>query len=322
MNGRPRTLGGRLPAELVRPIISMSVLTVAVILVTANLAMGGALVDLDAAVGGLPYRHLWQEPLPVADWVDRIGQRAVGLPLMFLLVLVIWRRHGFHRPMIIAVLGTLGLNFIIGVLKLTTMRESPRSGGPEFFVGNLLYPSGHAGNVVFIYGLMAAFSLRYGLVHPRRRGIMVLGVAGLTVAMFVISIYRGTHWLTDLAVGAMIGGIMLEGSLLVDQEWDRLRAIVEPAWRRIAPDRTGTTSTSVPEGGRRLDHASGASPADGVGARHSTRGHVGGVIEREPPARRGDGGGPGRGGDVANSTVDPTGFRSGAGRAETPARPR
>lgn len=210
-----------------RSMVSMSLLAAGVVIITTNLALGGSLLALDKAIVDLEVRDNFRALLPFADWADRIGQRAVCLPLLFLLVFVIWRRYGFRRPIVIAIVGNLGLNFIVGVLKLATARQSPRSGEPEFFLGNVLYPSGHAGNVVFVYGLMAVFALRYGMVHPRRKPILVAGVAGITGLMFLISMYRDTHWLTDLVVGAMLGGIALELAMIADRQWPWIRSIAE-----------------------------------------------------------------------------------------------
>lgn len=212
---------------MMRPIVSTTLMMVATIAITANLALGGFLLKVDLFLANLDYRLTFSAPMPFADWSDRIGQRAVCLPLLFLLTFVIWRRYGFKRPIVIAVLGNLGLNFVVGVLKLATSRESPRTGIPDFFVGNVLFPSGHSGNVIFVYGLMAAFALRYALVHPRRKPVLTAGVAGLTVLMFIISIYRETHWFTDLVVGALLGGIALECALLVDRQWPWVRSVAE-----------------------------------------------------------------------------------------------
>lgn len=241
-------LAGRVgvsPAAM-RPVVSITLLTLGVVAITANLALGGGLLALDMWFAKLDYRIGFPAPMPFADWTDRIGQRAVCLPLLFLLTFVIWRRYGFKRPIVIAVLGNLGLNFVVGLLKLATYRESPRTGIPEFFVGNVLYPSGHSGNVVFVYGLMAAFALRYALVHPRRKPVLATGVAGLTVLMFIISLYRETHWLTDLVVGALLGGIALECALIIDRQWPWIRTLAERMLGAILR-RGGARRTTVAE---------------------------------------------------------------------------
>jgi PAP2 superfamily protein len=100
---------------------------------------------------------------------------------------------------------------------------------------NVLYPSGHAANVIFHYGLVVALMIRYGMVPSAlRRRLYVSFVVFLFVLMTWVSVYRHTHWFSDLIAGGMIGTALLVLCLAADREWTRLvplaRRLAGPTW--------------------------------------------------------------------------------------------
>ncbi len=201
----------------------------------ADLANDGISIRVDAFVSDIwtfkgPYSYL------VADQIDRIGMREICVPFLLIGVIAVSRRIGSIRAVLIASVGTLALNFAVGVLKLASGRESPRTGGPEMFAGNnVLYPSGHAANVIFHYGLVVALMIRYGQVPSAwRRRLYVTLVVLVFVLMTWVSVYRHTHWFSDLIAGGLIGTALLLLSLAADREWTRLvplaRRLSGPAW--------------------------------------------------------------------------------------------
>ncbi|GAB3413350.1 phosphatase PAP2 family protein [Flindersiella endophytica] len=217
-----------------RPPILSIFLAMGVIAIFADLAMGGVLLKVDALVAGVwTYRGPYDYPL--ADFLDPIGQRLLCLPILFGVAYWLCRRLSTIRPLVIAVGGTLLLNFVIGVVKIATERQSPRTGGPELFSGdNVLFPSGHTANVVFVYGLAVALLIRYGKVRPSTRALLVSVVGALFALMTVISIYRHTHWFSDLVAGGMIAGGVLELTLRADSDWPLVRGwlkrTIGPLW--------------------------------------------------------------------------------------------
>lgn len=231
MRGRSTNRPRNEPVRI--PYLSIA-LIIGVLLIIVNLATGGVLLQIDRAVDDLGLMDRWPELLIFADVIDRIGQRLVILPLLIIVAVLAARKIGSVRPLLLAVAGTLLQNFIVGVIKLATARESPRVGVPELFTGNLLFPSGHSSNVVFVYGLMAVLSVRYGLVKARRAPQFAAGVLGILLLMVATSVYRDTHWVTDLVAGGMIGGMVLELTLLADRHWHWLLRLVEriigPVW--------------------------------------------------------------------------------------------
>jgi membrane-associated phospholipid phosphatase len=201
----------------------------------ADLAGDGVSIRIDTFVANLwtfkgPYSYL------LADQLDRIGMREICVPFLIIGAIAICRRVGSIRAVVIATVGTLALNFAVGVLKLASGRESPRTGGPEMFAGdNVLYPSGHAANVIFHYGLVVALMIRYGMVSSAwRRRLYVTLVVMVFVLMTWVSVYRHTHWFSDLMAGGLIGTALLVVCLAADREWGRLvpllRRLAGPTW--------------------------------------------------------------------------------------------
>ena len=215
------------------PVLAV-VLFVAVLAIFADLARGGFLLSVDSHVSEI-WKFRGPYDYPYADAVDRIGQRLICLPLLVIVAFYLCRRIRSIRPLVIAIGSTIALNGVIGVLKLASGRESPRTGGPELFVGdNVLFPSGHTANTLFVYGLIVALLVRYGSISPPVRRLLWSAVAGITVLMTIISVYRHTHWFSDLIAGAMVGAAMLQLTLLVDLGWSGvrrwLRRLAGPTW--------------------------------------------------------------------------------------------
>jgi hypothetical protein len=232
----------------------------------------------------------------VADAIDRIGQRLLCVPLLLGGMWWLSRRLGSLRPLIIGVGATLLLNFAVGVLKLASGRESPRTGGPELFVGdNVLFPSGHTANVIFHYGLLVALVLRYIDLSPWRRRLLVALVPATFLLMTGISVYRHTHWLSDLVAGGLIGTSLLCLSIAVDSSWSTwvrwLRRLAGPLWTLVER----VVGFVRPYVLGRAGAAGGG--AGGSGPPHEPGGHGGSQGPERP------GGEPGSPGDIPPQSV-------------------
>lgn len=176
------------------------------------LAMG-PLQGLDTYFNVEPPPPAW---IPVLHVLDRIGQRAVCLPILGLATFAACRRHQSLRPVAVAVLSVLALNFVVGVLKLSLGRAEPETGNPSFFSGGLAYPSGHTSNIVLVYGLIVYLLTRYTRVPRRVLGLMWGLVAVLSVVMVVTSLTENWHWFADLIGGLVVGAIVLQLTATVD----------------------------------------------------------------------------------------------------------
>jgi membrane-associated phospholipid phosphatase len=160
---------------------------------------------------------------PPAEWVpflhvlDRVGQRAVALPILGLALWWIYRRTRSWRPLVVAAVSVFTLNLVVLILKVSLGRAQPITGDPSFFTGGMAYPSGHSANIVLVYGLAAYLLSRYADPALRTR-VLLWGLVGLlAVTMVVTSLTLNWHWFADLVAGLLIGGIVLELTATVDR---------------------------------------------------------------------------------------------------------
>ena len=199
------------------------------------LAMG-PLAKFDAYFTLAPPPRSW---LPALFLLDRVGQRAVCLPILAIVTLVICRKQQSWRPLVVSVASVFALNLVVLILKVSLGREGPYTVDPSFFNGGMAYPSGHSANIVLVYGLMAYVISRYADPSRRTRALLWGLVVVLSVIMLITSLTLDWHWFADLVAGFLVGGIVLELTVSVD------KAVPQdsfgPEWRRGIGERLRAT---------------------------------------------------------------------------------
>lgn len=179
----------------------------AVVFVAFTLLAVRPLVGLDAYLNLAPPPRPW---LPLLHSLDRIGQRAVCLPVLATAVWLSWRRSGSTRPVWLAAASMLALNLVVLALKVALGRGEPAPGDPSFFVGGMAYPSGHTANIVAVYGLAVVVLSRFGGLRAWTVRVLWVLVGGLAVLMVAVSVTLHWHWFADLVAGLLVGGVVLE----------------------------------------------------------------------------------------------------------------
>jgi membrane-associated phospholipid phosphatase len=173
----------------------------------------GPLEQLDVL---LNHRRQIQDLKPSLHELDRIGQRAVCLPVLIVVTgYVAWRTRQW-RPVMVAVSSVVALNLVVLVLKLWLGRGQPRLENPDFFNSGDLYPSGHTANVVLVYGLAVFLLVRYIGLSRRIRRMLWAAVVVLSVAMTAVSLTLRWHWFTDLIGGLLVGAAVLQATVTLD----------------------------------------------------------------------------------------------------------
>ena len=178
-----------------------------------TLLVMGRLMALDQYFNLAPPPSGW---VPVLHLLDRVGQRAIGLPILAVVVWVCCRKERSWRPAVLAVGAVLLLNLVVGILKLALGRGQPAPADPSFFIGGMAYPSGHTANIVLVYGLAVYLLGRYYRVSRGEYAVLWSAVAGLSVMMVVVSLSLNWHWFADLIAGLIVGGMMLELTVAAD----------------------------------------------------------------------------------------------------------
>lgn len=116
-----------------------------------------------------------------------------------------WRDRSWHAigGFLLVLLFETGL---VGVLKVAIGRSFPYQGDMVLEAGFLAFPSGHAGNVVALWGFCAwYFSNR----NPGLRPVLWTLVVVFTLTVGVSSWLIRTHWPTDLLAGYALGALAL-----------------------------------------------------------------------------------------------------------------
>ena len=185
-----------------------------VVLVAFTLLAMGPLAKFDAYFNLQPPPDAW---VPVLHVLDRVGQRAVALPVLGLALWYVYRRTRSWRPVVVAAGSVVALNALVLVLKVGLGRSFPHTADPTFFTGGMAYPSGHSSNIVLVYGLATYLVSRYTAPAARVRVVMWSAVVCLALVMVVTSLTLDWHWFADLVAGLLVGGIVLELTVAADR---------------------------------------------------------------------------------------------------------
>ena len=179
-----------------------------------TLLVAEPLRPLDVA---LNFQRDVSEVRPVLVTMDRIGQRAVCLPVLAMIAWLASRRAGTWRPAVVALVSVFAVNLIVAVFKFGLERGSPLRGQPGFLEGGVMYPSGHTANVVLVYGLAAYLWWRYTDSSRRTRSVATAIVVALTLVMIGTSLTLRWHWFSDLVAGVLLGAAALRAATAIDR---------------------------------------------------------------------------------------------------------
>jgi membrane-associated phospholipid phosphatase len=127
------------------------------------------------------------------------------------------RRFKTWRPINLGLLSFISLNLVVGAFKYGLGRTKPRVGLDVLHAGGMSYPSGHASNAIFIWGVIAYLIYRYAHVDRYRGRLASAAVATLALTVCVVSLLRNTHWFSDLFAGLLLGGALLVLIIAIDR---------------------------------------------------------------------------------------------------------
>ncbi|MBO9520492.1 MAG: phosphatase PAP2 family protein [Nocardioidaceae bacterium] len=210
--------------------------------VVVTLLAIGPLQGLDHAIDG-PWAQRFAPALApfLMNVTDRVASQPVNLPVLVIAaVLIAWRTRS-PRPVLLAIGAEAGF-YLTGLLKLGFARPAPVVGDPSFFAGGLWdvgrvgisFPSGHAVEVVLIYGTVVHLLRDHLGVSLQRDRVLRLLWTAAVLNCVVTSFVLGYHWLTDLLGGVVLGALLLRVLVTVDRRWPAVRR--EPGGERQAAD--------------------------------------------------------------------------------------
>ena len=150
--------------------------------------------------------------------VDDLGLRSVTALVLLVTATLIGRRFKSWRPFNLSLLSLLLLNLTVGASKLLFGRTKPHTGFDLVFTDSgLSYPSGHAANAILTWGIFAYLIFRYSHKEPFEGMRLTWFVSIITAGVCLASLYRNTHWFSDLIGGLFIGSALLVLIIAIDR---------------------------------------------------------------------------------------------------------
>lgn len=162
---------------------------------------------LESSVGGLDddlARWIAAHRTPglsrLADVATYAGETRVGFPILLGVGLVVAAVVRSWRPLVLAVVTTLGMGVVYyGVTHVVHRDRPPVRILDPGLVPDHSFPSGHTGTATALALGTALLLVTYGLVRPRPLERVVLGLLALVPLLVLASrLYQGAHHLTDV----------------------------------------------------------------------------------------------------------------------------
>ena len=187
------------------------------IVVTQQVITNGPLIALDARIANASRTDFPSWIDFVLMRIDDLGLRGLTATALMIAAIYIARRFKTWRPLNLAILSLIALNLTVGLAKLFIGRTKPQLNVDLIYAGGLSYPSGHASNALLSWGVLAYLIYRYAHVDRYRGRLASTGVALISLSVCVVSLFRNTHWLSDLVGGLFIGAALLVMVIAVDR---------------------------------------------------------------------------------------------------------
>ena len=150
--------------------------------------------------------------------MDDLGLRGITSAILLITAIIISRRFKSWRPVNLSLLALFLLNLAVGASKLLFGRTKPSTGFDLFFTDSgLSYPSGHAANAVLSWGMIAYLIFRYSHKEPFEGLRLTWFVSIISTLVCLASLYRNTHWFSDLLGGLFIGSALLVAVIAIDR---------------------------------------------------------------------------------------------------------
>jgi len=202
---------------MVRAVRWSTLFFVGFIVVTQQVITNGPLIALDARIANANRTDFPSWIDFVLMRIDDLGLRGLTATTLMIAAIYIARRFKTWRPLNLAILSLIALNLTVGLAKLLIGRTKPTLNVDLIYAGGLSYPSGHASNALLSWGVLAYLIYRYAHVDRYRGRLASTGVVLISLSVCVVSLFRNTHWLSDLVGGLFIGAALLVMVIAVDR---------------------------------------------------------------------------------------------------------
>ncbi len=185
--------------------------------ITYQVLTNGFLIRIDRELNNLEHPRFTGTVGFIIRRLDDLGLRSVSGISLLIVALYISKRFRTWRPINLGLLSFISLNVVVGAFKYGLGRTKPRDGLDILHAGGMSYPSGHASNAIFIWGVVAYLIYRYAHVDRYNGRLASAGVGLLSLTVCVVSLLRNTHWFLDLFGGLLLGGALLVLIIAIDR---------------------------------------------------------------------------------------------------------
>ncbi len=185
--------------------------------ITYQVLTDGFLVRIDRELNNLEHPKFRGTIGFIVRRLDDLGLRSVSGIALLIVALYISRRFKTWRPINLGLLSFLSVNVVVGAFKYGLGRTKPRDGLDILHAGGMSYPSCHASNAIFIWGVIAYLIYRYAHVDRYNGRLASAAVGLLALTVCVVSLLRNTHWFLDLFGGLLLGGALLVLIIAIDR---------------------------------------------------------------------------------------------------------
>jgi membrane-associated phospholipid phosphatase len=185
--------------------------------ITYQVLTDGFMVRIDRELSELEHPRFTGVTGFIVRRLDDLGLRGVSGIALLIVALYISRRFKTWRPINLVLLSFISLNVVVGAFKYGLGRTKPRDGFDILHAGGMSYPSGHASNAIFIWGVVAYLIYRYAHVDRYNGRLASAAVGLLALTVCVVSLLRNTHWFLDLFGGLLLGGALLVLIIAIDR---------------------------------------------------------------------------------------------------------
>lgn len=204
-------------AQMVTALRWSAIFFVGFLIVTQQVMSNGPLISFDTKIAQAKRHDFGSFVDFLFRKIDNLGLRGLTATILILAALFISRQFKSWRPLNLAVLSLLALNLVVGMAKLAIGRTKPKLHVDLIHAGGLSYPSGHASNALLSWGMLAYLIYRYTRRDGYHGRVLSGLVALITLSVCTVSLFRSTHWLSDLLGGLFIGGALLVLIIAIDR---------------------------------------------------------------------------------------------------------
>jgi len=204
-------------AQMFRALRWSSLLFIGFLIVTQQVMSYGPLVNFDNHVNRTHRPRFDGFSGFILRRLDDLGLRWLTATVLLIAAAYIAYKFKTWRPLNLALLSLLALNFVVGVFKIFLGRTKPRDGFDLLHAEGMSYPSGHASNAILSWGILAYLIYRYARVDRFQGRLASAAVVLISLTICIVSLIRHTHWFTDLLGGLFIGSSLLVAVIAVDR---------------------------------------------------------------------------------------------------------